>query len=299
MNPFFNLWKAAQLLFVTASSTLKPPQEVLQIQSGGIKIPAALYIPKGRPKFPGVLLCHGLTPKGGEEPRVIQFANALQRIGCAVLVPTFPEASNLRIDPKTIQQIIDSSLSLLNQEMIDAKKNGLFGVSFGGTLAFIASQDLKIRDKIAWLGSLGAFASLEAILNYGLTGKYSVSQDIFSLPPDPYAKQILKDQFGHPNDFSLNVEEFRNKYSEQIEKLSVNFDLKLSPKIKILLIHSEDDSVVPWPEMTKLAQIFEQKGLLLETYLLKNASHAQVKKWWIHKNYLRAAKALVRLSLGE
>jgi dienelactone hydrolase len=208
--------------------------------------------------------------------------HAFRSIGFATLVPTFPEASRLEISPNILDQMTKAALWMLAQPEVDPTRAGIFGASFGGSVAYIVSASPSLFGRFNWVGSFGAYASLRNVLEYGLRGVYPPDGKPFPVPPDPYVRDILAAQ---PD---------ARQYGEI---LSIGSKILFSKRTKMLVCHSEADAVVPFEEMNALARIFDKQGIPFKTYLIRSAPHARVSRWWTNRSFIYAAKAIVRVGL--
>lgn len=283
MPPF---WKALRLLGAIGDSNPAPPEETVTISAGETGLATDLYFPNGPRPYPAVLLCHGLLAEGRKEIRMRQFAHALKTIGFAVAVPSFPDAENFKITASTTGQILQSAHFCLRQPWTDPARFGIFGTSYAGTLGFLAAADPTLRDRLRWIGSIGAYFSLADVLKFGFGKPYFHNGAPFLLPPDPYVKEI----FG--KNFSGTVEEFANH--PLLQDLSIHAGTRLNRRTRVVLCHSERDDVIPWPEMTRIAGFFRKQGLRVETFLFQKAPHARVVSWWRQRSYLQASIAILR-----
>jgi pimeloyl-ACP methyl ester carboxylesterase len=171
-----------------------------------------LYIPQNVTNPPGLVLLHGVQRLGIEEPRLINFAQALAGTGMEVMTPELKDLADYHVSPPTIDQIGMAAVILSNQ--LHQRRVGTLGLSFAGGLALLAATRPEYANNMAFVVSIGghddlarvsrffatntierpdgSVASLEAH-EYGvLVLAYSHIEDFFSAPDVPFARDALR-----------------------------------------------------------------------------------------------------------
>jgi hypothetical protein len=174
------------------------------------KIRGRLYAPDRRPSRM-VLLVSGLHPAGIDEPRLVAFARQLAASGLAVVTPDIPELSRFEIAPAITDEIEAaawwlSELSTRPGATGGDGRIGLIGISFSGGLSVVAAGRATLRDRIAYVFSLGGHDDLLRVLRYLCLGSEArpphqlrltldatrdVADQLFVRPPDDYAVAVI------------------------------------------------------------------------------------------------------------
>jgi len=172
------------LAWVTSS----PARERLQIPRAGEGITADLYYPRDGKRLAAILLTHGIIEAGKDDPRLVRFAYSLARSGFVVLVPELPGMKSFRILLGDVDDIVTSFRHLASLEIVDKKKMGLLGFSYGAGPTFMAAVDPSIRDQVKFLVSFGGYYDPVNVIRFITTGHYDYRDERGFLKPEPYGK---------------------------------------------------------------------------------------------------------------
>ena len=169
-----------------------------------------LYSPAGRPRRM-VLLVPGFHPAGIDEPRLVALARELAGAGIAVATPDVAELSRFEITPAITDRIEAAAVWLSTQssrpDAAGDRRIGLLGLSFSGGLSVVAAGRPALRDRVAYVLSVGGHDDLPRVLRYlclgsearpprqlrmpdAPTGK-GAPEPIFARPPDDYGVAVL------------------------------------------------------------------------------------------------------------
>jgi hypothetical protein len=132
---------------------------------------ARLYAPERRPDRV-FLMAPGVHASGLEEPRLVDFAGHLASRDFAVLTEELPDLRRYRITPRTTDMIEDAAswLAASNGLAKDGRV-GIIGISFAGGLGIVAAGRPALRDRVAFVISLGGHGDLSRTLcSTGLGG---------------------------------------------------------------------------------------------------------------------------------
>jgi dienelactone hydrolase len=168
-----------------------------------------LYSPAGRPRRM-VLLVSGFHPAGIDEPRLVALARELAASGLAVLTPEVPELSRFEIKPSITDRIEAAAVWLSNQaSKPDAAAGdgriGLLGVSFGGGFAVVAAGRASLRDRVAYVLSVGGHDDLARVLRYLCLGAEARPPRQIRLPRATGADGETEQFARRPDDYGVAV----------------------------------------------------------------------------------------------
>lgn len=172
--------------------TPSPLVERLQIPRRKEQIPADLYrLPDGK-KRAAILLTHGIIEAGKDDPRLIRFAHSLARSGFVVLVPELRGMKAFRIRFEDVDDIVTSFRFLASRkEIVDERKMGLLGFSYGAGPTFMAAADPSIRGQVKFLVSFGGYYDPINVIRFITTGTYEYRGEKGFLKPEPYGKFVF------------------------------------------------------------------------------------------------------------
>lgn len=151
---------------------------------------ARLYRP-ARVRTRPLLLTGGVHALGIDEPRLIAFADTLARSGTPVITPALPDLKAYLVTPRLTDDIEDAAQAVLAAPEVPQDADGrlgLLGISFAGGLSIIAAGRPPLRDRVAFVFSVGGHAALPGVLRYLCTG---VQPDGRTHPPHDYGSVIL------------------------------------------------------------------------------------------------------------
>lgn len=161
-------------------------QVVYQVQ--GRQRRADLYRWPGRVRA-AVVLLPGVAEKGGEDPRLVAFAQALARARFAVLVPELAGLRQLRVSSADVAEVTDAVAWLSSRkELAPSGRAGLTAFSYAAGPAVLAALNESIRERVGFVFAVGGYYDLHRVLSYFTTGYYSHEGRQYSLPPDNYGK---------------------------------------------------------------------------------------------------------------
>ncbi len=155
-----------------------------QYEAAGRTIDATLYLPsEGEPPYPGLVVNHGVAAGGRDDPRLVNFADAMARAGFAVLAPDFVNLREFRVRLTDVDELVASYQYLASREDVDERRVGMFGLSYAGGLALLAATDERINQDVAFLFLLGAYYDLRHIVTYMTTGYFREDGEWVYLEP--------------------------------------------------------------------------------------------------------------------
>ena len=118
---------------------------------------ADLYTPAAEGKHSAVLLFLGVNPAGRNDPRVVDLAEGLARAGSVVMIPWSDTMTQKRISIQEIDNLVWAFQYLVALEDVDADRAGMGGFCVGASLATVAAQDPRIRDRVRFVNFFGGY----------------------------------------------------------------------------------------------------------------------------------------------
>lgn len=216
-------------------------------------------VPALRPPRPLVLV-HGVTPEGKDDPRVRQAAALLARAGFAVAVPTVPGLTRGRLRPEDVEPVV-ATLAAAGPGRL-----AMLAVSLGAGPALLAAADPRVRDRVAVVVALGAYASGPELLRFFLTGDYAFGPVRGRVDHDP----AVVEHFLRANAELLPSPEDARRLSRD-RAAAAAFVADPPPRVRALLdalspvrvlpavrarlvlVHGRGDRAVPYTESLRLA----------------------------------------------
>ncbi|MGH2739995.1 MAG: alpha/beta hydrolase family protein [Actinomycetota bacterium] len=158
-----------------------------EVSLGGVE--GDLYVPPYA--APGVVLVHGATEQGKDDPRLIRAARAMARGGRVVFVPAL-ELAQRRFEDEDLERIVASVQAISGHRLVRGPVT-LLGISYGGSFALVAAADPRLAGRIGQVAVFGAYFDLVGVIQATTTGVSLVGDDRIGWRPDPQAQRILRD----------------------------------------------------------------------------------------------------------
>lgn len=261
-----------------------------------------------------VLLVPGATRAGRDDTRVMALAEAFARSDRVVVVPEL-EVYHENLVPEDIERIVQLTQTL-------AREHGpvvLTGISFGGSLALVAAADPRLIDRVALVGTFGAFADLGGVIQAATTGVALVGGERFPWDADPRAAGVVREQL-----LRLLTDEERDRVTAALDgdiaaddlpddlravhDLLVNEDPEAVPElitqlpgsvqdrleavspagaadafeVPLVALHARDDPVIPYGELHRLGATYPDAQLrTLTTFDHVGIDPDAEVRWWV------------------
>ncbi len=138
--------------------TKSPIREKIKFPTlGGDKASADLYLPNGDNSHPAVVFFMGVVPPDRDESRIVALAEGLARTGMVVMIPWLETQHQNRIVEKDIDSLVDAFVYLENHPRVKLGEVGMGGICTGASMAIVASQDLRINDRVSFVNSFAGY----------------------------------------------------------------------------------------------------------------------------------------------
>lgn len=143
-------------------------QDVAMATSTGA-VAARLYVPVGVHYPPGIVVVHGIHHLGINDPRFVNFAQALSGAGFEVLTPVVSALADYHVDAESIP-VIGESAGWLEQS-IGTGPVTMITLSFSGGLALLAACDPRYAPHLRTLVVFGAYDDLARVSRFLATNE--------------------------------------------------------------------------------------------------------------------------------
>jgi dienelactone hydrolase len=245
-----------------------------------------LYVRDALRRPPGLVLVHGLSPFGKDDPRLREAAERLARAGWAVAVPTVGGLTVLRLRPEDAGAV---SASVQALQAAGYRRVALLGVSLGAGPALLAAADPTVAARVSAILALGGYASAVELLRYTLTGAYAfgdVAGRAVTVPEPAIARfaaanRELLDEAGRRlldnRDPTLVDERMRALppgTRELLEALSPGRSIARL-QAPLFLIHGRQDPAVPFTESLRLEAAARAAGRPVRSAIVGAVGHVE------------------------
>ena len=151
---------------VTRHSTTAPSRRA---------VPFDLY-KASRRSSPGraLVVAHGFTHEGAQDPRLQSLCRRLARLGWAVVVPEFPQMRRYQLgleDTEDLETVVECLTEVAG---ISADRIGILAFSFGAAPVLIGLSRDPVRARAGFALVFGGYFDLRHAIRYVLTGAYDL-----------------------------------------------------------------------------------------------------------------------------
>jgi dienelactone hydrolase len=178
--------------FANARAHRVSPQPPHEVPTRHGKVPARFYVTDAAPRRT-VLVMPGFNSFGIDEPRVDALATDLAGSGFRVMSMAIPDLQRFRLTPAATD-VIEDAVAWLAAQPESAEPDGKVGViavSFTGGLSISAAGRERIRDKVAFIVSLGGHGDLRRVMRYLATGDAPSVDNLKAHAPHDYGVTVI------------------------------------------------------------------------------------------------------------
>jgi pimeloyl-ACP methyl ester carboxylesterase len=266
--------------------TGEPVSRALPAAAGPYRVSLDLYVRAALRRPPGLVLVHGLSPDGKDDPRLRDAARLLARGGWAVAVPTVEGLTLLRLRPEDAAAVQASVAAL---ETAGYRPVAVLGISLGAGPALLAASDPSLASRLSAVLALGGYASAVELLRYTLTGAYAFGQVAGRAAGvlEPAIAQFARANTELLDEAGRRLVDNRDPAAldERIRALPRSTrDLldALSPgprigglRAPLFLIHGREDPAVPFTESLRLDAAARVAGRPVRTAIVGAVGHVE------------------------
>ena len=261
-----------------SSLTATPHREPMSVPGVAVDRwigPAIVHVP--------LVLVHGYSPEGKDDPRVRQAAALLARAGFDVAVPTIPGLTRGRLRPDDIAPVVATLAAR-------AAPTVMISVSVGAGPALLAAAQPEVRDRVRVVLSLGGYASAAELLRFFLTGDFRWGSIQGHVDHDP----AIVRQFVEANADLLDAPA-REILADPVRAVSVldhpparlaSVLDQLSPervarqiRAQLVLVHGTHDPAVPYTESLRLAAARPERTSVILVGVLAHVEASRGASW--------------------
>src|SRR5437867_3041976 len=218
-----------------------------------------LYARAGTSRGAALVLVHGFSPAGKDDPRVREAAALLSRAGFDVAVPTIPGLTRGELGSDDVEPVV-ATLAVRTEPSV------VVGVSVGSGPALLAAADPRVGDRVRAVLSLGGYASASEVVRFWLTGAYGFDGLGGRVDHDPELVRMFVrangDRLDPPSRALLEgggpegaarllaaPPAELQRYLDALSPIRVARDIRA----RLILVHGRDDRAVPYTESLRLA----------------------------------------------
>jgi len=265
--------------------TRDPAVRSLSAGVGPRAVPVDLYAGASFRRRPALVLVHGLSPQGKDEPRLREAAALLARAGWAVAVPTVEGLTVLRLRPEDAGAV---SATIRALRRAGYQRVAVLGISLGAGPALLAASEPEVAGQLSAALALGGYGSAVELLRYTLTGAYAYA----GISGRHAVTETAIAQFARAN--ADLVDEAGRRLVDNRDPAAVDGLVQalpqstrdlldaLSPartigglRAPLFLIHGRQDPAVPFTESLRLADAARSAGRPVRLAIVGVLAHVE------------------------
>jgi pimeloyl-ACP methyl ester carboxylesterase len=249
-------------------------------------VAADRYRPPGARPVPPLVLVHGVTSEGKDDPRLATAAALLARLHFDVAVPTIPGLTRGRLRPEDVAPVL-ATLGAREAPTV------VVAVSLGAGPALLAAADGRVRDRVTTVVTLGGYASARELLRFYLTGRYAFREVEGRVTHDPRLVELFVEA-----NRDLVDEAARALLRTPVDARPAVFARLVSPELarlldalsparvaaditaRLVLIHGRADPAVPYTESLRLAALRPDIATLVLVGSVEHVESGPAGGWW-------------------
>jgi dipeptidyl aminopeptidase/acylaminoacyl peptidase len=233
----------------------------------------------------GLVLVHGITPQGKDDPQLRTAAALLARAGWAVSVPTIDGLTALRLRPDDAGAVAGATRALFAQGY---RPVAMLGISLGAAPTLSAAGEPELAAALSAVLTLGGYASSRELLRYTLTGAYAFGDARGRRPVDENgiarfaranvdlvergSRSLVANR--DPDKVDHLIDALPEDTRRLLDALSPEVDL---PRIRVplFLMHGRGDLTVPFTESLRLDRRARAAGRPVRTVIVGALGHVE------------------------
>jgi pimeloyl-ACP methyl ester carboxylesterase len=269
--------------------TDRPVHKTIVLTSPQGTIVADLFLPAPPPgqstryTTPAVILAMGVKMKPRDKPLILDFAQALSRLGYVVLWPrlqALDKGASMLEHPSTF---IVSFRYLQGLDRVAPQRISLLGISAGASVAFVAAADPRINKQVHALIFFGGYYDIVDYLASLATGVSSFNNRTIAWHPSPEAVKHVQEilRAGHAQGMAqafatatkVRTLEQAGALLRSVPEREMGWLRQVSPsnhsdtfKARIFILHDKGDDFVPYLQSAQLNQSLPRR--VERTYLI-------------------------------
>lgn len=175
-----------------------------------------------------LVVVHGMSPKGKDDPRIVALCSALSQVGFRVLAPEISSIKALRIEASQVNELADIFQNIAEDAALTPSgKLGVLAPSFSGALSLAAASRPAVSGRIEAICAIGAFTQVDTVMSYLLLsqnadpyGRFIALKKIIPLIyPDDSLIQGALDAAIEDNLNARNIDDLNNALNTYLKKI--------------------------------------------------------------------------------
>jgi pimeloyl-ACP methyl ester carboxylesterase len=186
------LMEFAHLQSAGAGGSLQPMMRApVSYEVDGRHYNADIYRPLTPPRA-AVVLLHGASSGGKDEPRLVDFAATLAAARFIVLVPDLVRLRKLQLRAANRTDVVDAVRYMASTpELVPNQNLGIVAISVAAGPAIAAALEPAIQEQLRFVLAIGGYYDMLATLTFATTGYFHDGTQGHRQQPNDYGKWVF------------------------------------------------------------------------------------------------------------
>jgi hypothetical protein len=173
--------------------TGSPHESSITFSSEGNSYSGDIYLPPTKGLHPAMVVSLGVVTDVND-PRVINLAQALTRMGVIAFVPFSPDLLQGQVKPEDVGLLVSAFQYLMSRNDVERQHVGFLGICVGASLSMDAAEDPAIAGQVDFIIWFDGCYQLDDLIAAEITHSYIQDGTTVSWNPDPLTTEVVNDE---------------------------------------------------------------------------------------------------------
>jgi hypothetical protein len=173
--------------------TGSPHESSITFSSEGNSYSGDIYLPPTKGLHPAMVVSLGVVTDVND-PRVINLAQALTRMGVIAFVPFSPDLLQGQVKPEDVGLLVSAFQYLMSRNDVERQHVGFLGICVGASLSMDAAEDPAIAGQVDFIIWFDGCYQLDDLIASEITHSYIQDGTTISWNPDPLTTEVVNDE---------------------------------------------------------------------------------------------------------
>ena len=167
-----------------------PHESSITFSSEGNSYTGDIYLPATKGLHPAMVVSLGVVTDVND-PRVINLAQALARMGVIAFVPFSPDLLQGQVKPEDVGLLVSAFQYLMSRNDVEQQHVGFLGICVGASLSLVAAEDPAIAGQVDFNIWFDGCYQLDDLIAAEITHSYIQDGKTVTWNPDPLTTGVV------------------------------------------------------------------------------------------------------------
>jgi dienelactone hydrolase len=173
--------------------TRSPHESSITFSSDGNSYTGDIYLPATKGLYPAMIVSLGVVTDMND-PRVINLAQALARMGVIAFVPFSPNLLQGQVKPEDVDLLVSAFQYLMSRNDVERQHVGFLGICVGASLSLAAAEDPGIAGQVDFVIWFDGCYRLDDLIASAITHSYTQDGTTVTWNPDPLTTEVVNNE---------------------------------------------------------------------------------------------------------